>query len=633
MVVTVCPALPGIRSTLVADSIWQSRSSYFGVMGLSAHLMSILAKRSSSNPAGSGGWSLLTRLAAVMVAGVSLPGTLPGAIAQQNLENLEDVTYWRDLCDLQAAAGQSAQESSQAAVNPEAALAFYAEAQIACETAIELAPEDDSLWARHSGILLAQDQHPNAIASAGQALRFNPENSLAFTYRCISHYELGNLEMALDACNDALRVDGSWGNQAPSLAWQYRGRILAGQGDPASALVAYLRTLLLEPEDSRTLLYECQAYLDLDNYDSAVNSCQSALSGTSNWGPESPALAWFYQGVAHFERGDYPEAVAAFDRAVDIDPLHALTWAYQGRVLSARGAYSEALLSYSQAVAMQPDLARGLVGQCFAFNKTADYASAQAACEAALQMGDNEWWDLGPAEGWAQLAQALAGQGSYEDALAAANRAVGIRPDYAAAWGDRGVILWYLEDYEGAIASTQQAIQLDEQAARPWANLGSILRSLGQYPEALAAYDAALQRSPNDPGIWANRSVVQWHLGQYEEATLSANVAVNRNPEFITGWYNRGTALMALGRYGEAAAAFDQVLRLDPNHAEGWTGLGAALSQLGRNDEARLALTQALSLNPQQPIAQDILGSLPPPQAGAAAPASPLPAIPPATAP
>lgn len=601
-----------------------------GVMGFRYQLLPI-PKQQRMSLFGFSHWALF---GSVVLAGFSM-GAAPAAIAQQNLESLEDVEYWRNLCDLQANAGQSAQESSQAAENPDAALALYAEAQVSCEMGIELAPQDDDLWARHSGILLAQGQHPNAIASADQSLRFNPENSLAFTYRCISHFELGNLEMALDACNDALRVDGSWGNQAPALAWQYRGRILAAQDDPESALVAYLRTLLLEPEDSRTLLYECQAHIDLADYDSAVSSCEAALEGTGNWGPESPALAWFYQGVAHFELEAYPAAVAAFDRAADIDPLHALTWAYQGRVLAARESYAEALLSYTQAVAMQPDLARGLVGQCLAFNKTADYASAQAACETALQMGDNEWWELGPAEGWAQLAQALAGQGSYEDALAASNRAVGIRPEYAAAWSDRGVVLWYLEDYVEAIASTQQAIQLDGQAARPWANLGSILRSLGQYPDALAAYDDALQRDSNNPNIWANRSVVLWHLGQFEEAVLSANRAVNLDPDFITGWYNRGAALISQGRFSEAADAFNRAINLDPNYATAWTGLGVALSQLERYDEARFVLTQALSLNANQPIAQAILNSLPPPQAAAPAASNNggVPALLPATAP
>jgi tetratricopeptide (TPR) repeat protein len=514
-------------------------------------------------------------------------------MAQENLQDLEDVDYWRNLCDLQANAGE------------------YAEAQKACEAAIELEPRNDGLWARHSGVLLAQDQYPNAIASADQALRFNGENSLAYTYTCMSHYELGNLEMALDNCNDALRVDGSWGNQSPALAWQYRGLILTAQGDPAAALVAYGRTLLLEPEDSRTLLHECEAYLALANYDNAIASCAAALAGNGNWGPTAPALAWLNQGIAEFEQGDYIEAIAALDRAVDLDPLLTLAWAYQGRVLATDERHTEALISYTQAVALKPDSARALVGQCAAFNKTRQYAEAGAACEAALQASDGDWWELGPAEGWRQYAQALAGQGLYEEALAASSRAVGIRPDYAAAWSDRGVVLWYLGRYAEAIAATQQALQLDDTNPRPWANLGSILRTLGQYGDALAAYENALLLDPNNPTIWANRSVVLWYLTRYEESLLSANRAVNLDPRLVAGWYNRGTALVSLQRYPEAGEAFNQAFLLDPQNPDVLTGLGFVLSQLGRYGEARQVLAQALALNPQQPIAQAILEALP----------------------
>jgi tetratricopeptide (TPR) repeat protein len=517
-------------------------------------------------------------------------------MAQENLQDLEDVDYWRNLCDLQANAGE------------------YAEAQKACEAAIELEPRNDGLWARHSGVLLAQDQYPNAIASADQALRFNAENSLAYTYTCMAHYELGNWELALDHCNDALRVDGSWGNQSPALAWQYRGLILTAQGDPAAALVAYGRTLLLEPEDSRTLLHECEAHLALANYDNAIASCAAALAGNGNWGPTAPALAWLNQGIAQFEQGNYTGetgAIAALDRAVDLDPLLTLAWAYQGRVLANDERHTEALISYTQAVALKPDSARALVGQCAAFNKTRQYAEAGAACEAALQASDGDWWELGPAEGWRQYAQALAGQGLYEEALAASSRAVGIRPDYAAAWSDRGVVLWYLGRYAEAIAATQQALQLDDTNPRPWANLGSILRTLGQYGDALAAYENALLLDPNNPTIWANRSVVLWYLTRYEESLLSANRAVNLDPRLVAGWYNRGTALVSLQRYPEAGEAFNQAFLLDPQNPDVLTGLGFVLSQLGRYGEARQVLAQALALNPQQSIAQAILEALP----------------------
>lgn len=550
--------------------------------------------------------------------GLAIAALFPGAaLAQANLENLQDVDYWRTLCDLQAAARQ------------------YPEAQEACEAAIELAPRSDGLWAHHSGILLAQDQHPSAIASAMQALRFNPRNSLAYTYICMAQYTLENLESALDACNEALRVDGSWGNQSPALAWLHRGLILAAQGDPASALVAYARTLLLEPEDARTQLHECEAHLALENYPSAITSCQRALAGNGRWGPTAPALAWLNQGIAHFRQGSDREATAAFDRAVDLDPQLTLAWAYQGRVLARRNLHTEALVSYTQAVSLQPDSARALVGQCTALNKTRQYEAAVAACEQALQDSDGDWWPLGPVEAWTQYAQALAGQGQYEEALAATSRAVGIRPDYAAAWADRGVVLWYLRRYDEAIAATQEALTLDDTAARPWINLGSILRSLGQYGDALDAYDNALEREPNNPQLWANRSVAQWHLSRYDQAVLSANQAINLNPRFAAGWYNRGTALLALGRYDEALNAFVQVIALESNNADAFTGAGVALGQLGRFDEARQALSQAIALNPNQGIAQNLLAALPPPGSSGPPPSgngnnrTPLPLLPP----
>jgi tetratricopeptide (TPR) repeat protein len=538
------------------------------------------------------------------------------AIAQENLQDLNDVEYWRNLCDLQADAAQ------------------YAEAQKACEAAIELEPRNDGLWARHSGILFAQEQHPNAIASATQALRFNPENSLAFTYTCMAHFALGNLELALDNCNDALRVDGSWGNQSPALAWLHRGLILTDQGDPAGALVAYARTLLLEPEDARTLLHQCEAQLALQDYDSAIASCQQARVGNGEWGPTAPALAWLNQGIAEFERGNSTAAIAAFDGAVDLDPSLALAWSYQGRALAQQEQHTEALLSYNQAVALQPESARALVGQCAALNKTRQYEAAAAACEAALQASDGDWWAIGPAEAWTQYAQALAGQGQYEAALAASNRAIGLRPNYAAAHSDRGVVLWYLRQYDAAIAATLRAIELTQgNNVRYLINLGSIYRSIGDDSSALQTYNEALQIAPNSPNVLVNRSVVLWQLGRYPDALADATLAADliardpgaiNDPLLVAALYNQGTALFSLGRYTEAGQAFNRAVNLDPENASVWAGLGAVLGQLGRVAEAREALTTALNLNPQLAIAQNLLNTL------TGAPGNGVPSPPPA---
>ena len=94
-------------------------------------------------------------------------------LAQEDLKDkLEDFDYWKDLCNLQADAKK------------------YKEALAACEQGIALEPKDAPIWADHSGVLLALKQYPEAIASAERALKFDSENSLAYTYICLSFLKI-----------------------------------------------------------------------------------------------------------------------------------------------------------------------------------------------------------------------------------------------------------------------------------------------------------------------------------------------------------------------------------------------------------------------------------------------------------
>ncbi|NJL86354.1 MAG: tetratricopeptide repeat protein [Leptolyngbyaceae cyanobacterium SM1_1_3] len=509
------------------------------------------------------------------------------------LEELKDFDYWRNLCELQASAQQ------------------YDEAIAACEKAIELEPRDSNIWALHSGILVAQQQYPAAIASASQSLSLNAANSLALTYQCISFSELGQSEKALDRCNEALRVNGSWGNQSPALAWFRRGIILAQQEDYEQALVAYERVLLIDPADSLVLAYRCEALRNLASYEAAISACQEALVGSGDWRDQSSAIAWYNQGLAQAQLKDYEAAIALYDRAIEVDPENALVWTAQGRALEQLEKYAEALTSYSRAVDLKPEHSRALVGQCTLLNKLEQYEMAIAACKQALAPeSDGIWWEIGPAQAWIQQAYALTGQGDYEAALASANRAVGISPNFTEAWSDRSVILWYLERYAEALASTQKAIELDPTYARAWANQARILRTLEEDEAALSAYERALELDPTDAMTWANRSVVLWHLQSYEPALLSANRAINLDLELFQGWYNRAVNLAALSRYEEATAAYQQALQIDAENADAWAGLALAFSRLGRLEDAKVVATRALAINPTQSTALALMQNI-----------------------
>ncbi|NER85327.1 MAG: tetratricopeptide repeat protein, partial [Leptolyngbya sp. SIO1D8] len=319
------------------------------------------------------------------------------------------------------------------------------------------------------------------------------------------------------------------------------------------------------------------------------------------------------------------------------------TWIQQGWALEHLDRPTEALTSYTRAVELAPESSRALVGQCTVLNQLARYEENQlaryeeavAACQQAIQ-GDGQWWPLGSAQAWSEQAQALAGTGKFEEAWAASNRAVGIRPDYAEAWSNRSVVLWYLgvqeeadrdqslTHFAAAEESARRSIELDAAVARPWANLGRILRSQGQlfadvgnlefaataYQEALDAYEEALLLEGEDAGIWSNYSVVLWLLGQYEEALAAANQAIRFDANSTQAWQNQGAVLVALGRYEAAQTSYMQAITLDEENAVAWASLGIIQLRLDQLEAGRASLDKALALDPEQPLAQQALEQL-----------------------
>lgn len=522
----------------------------------------------------------------------AIDGTPPTALAlqtkQETFETLEDLDYWISLCRLQTKAG------------------VYDKALEACEQALALEPESPDLWAMHSNVLLQSQTYPDAIASADRALFFDEEHSQAFTYRCMAYSALDNPELALDSCNEALRVNGYWGDTSPALAWLYRGVVLSQTGQLEPAAIALERTLLLEPEYSLALAYQCQVQIDLGQLSNALESCEQAIAGNDDWGNESAALAYAALGRAYVQLSDYDAAIAAYDQAISIDANDPVVWAAQGQVLRQLHRAEEALTSFTRATALDETYTLAHLGRCAALNRLAQYEAALEACDQALQ-GDGRWGELGIAEAFDQRGVALTGTGAYEAALAAVNRAIGIRPNYAEAHNHRAAIFWYLERYDLALATNQTALELDPSNVSFWLNRGVILRTVQQYEAALAAYDEGLKYAPYDEDLFANRSVVLWHLQRYPEALIAADQAIAFNPKSVQGWYNRATALSALQEWETALAAYSRVLALAPQNVGALTGQGVALIRLGRFDDAIAALQLAIALNPNQTLAQQSL--------------------------
>lgn len=513
------------------------------------------------------------------------------AIARDLFQNLKDPNYWIQLCN------------ALSKTKP-------AEALAACERAIELRPGDVKLWAQYGALQLQLKQYPESLAAFDQVLKQQANNSQVLTDQCIALSEMGQKEMAIAACEKALKMNANWGNRAPITAQRYRATLLDTPKAYEEAIAFYDQALTKEPKDSLALLYRGEALKKLGRPPSvAIAAYQQALEGNGNLGGDSSAIVWKTQALTLKETGELEQAVKSLDRALQQNPKDAATWLQLGNTLRQLKRPTEALTAYNRTIELRPNWSQALLAQCSTLNQLRQAEPALVACQKAIQAND-DWGTADSANAWNQQSVALAMLNKPEDALASANRAVGMRPDLGEAWSDRAVVLWYLKRYPEALTSVQTALELNRNDARAWANLGRILRSLNQPERALAAYSEALKRDPRDALTWANLSAVQWSLGDPNAALVSANQSLAINLKLIQGWQNRAIALVALKNYPDAQQSYEQMILLDKANADAWTGLGLMFAQMRQVPKAIEALQTAVSLNPQQAIAQQALKAL-----------------------
>jgi tetratricopeptide (TPR) repeat protein len=99
--------------------------------------------------------------------------------------------------------------------------------------------------------------------------------------------------------------------------------------------------------------------------------------------------------------------------------------------------------------------------------------------------------------------------------LASYNRALKVRPDYAEALRNRGLILHKLKRFEEALASYDDALKVRPDCAEALTNRGGTLCELKQFEAALATYDHALTLRPDYAEAHFSEALCRLLLGDF----------------------------------------------------------------------------------------------------------------------
>lgn len=100
----------------------------------------------------------------------------------------------------------------------------------------------------------------------------------------------------------------------------------------------------------------------------------------------------------------------------------------------------------------------------------------------------------------------LNARGQFEEALAAADRALELNPRYSFAWNNKCVALLGLGRNNEALEAAEQALAANPSNAVAWTNKALVYRRLEQPDAAIKAMEQAVGLDDKNPLIWYNKA-------------------------------------------------------------------------------------------------------------------------------
>lgn len=100
-------------------------------------------------------------------------------------------------------------------------------------------------------------------------------------------------------------------------------------------------------------------------------------------------LTWYSKGTALLNSGNYTGSIAAYDKAIFVDPNHAAAWNNRAEALSKLGRYDEAVASYDKASSLNPNIALIWNNKGAVLYRLGKYNESIAAYDKAISLEPN----------------------------------------------------------------------------------------------------------------------------------------------------------------------------------------------------------------------------------------------------
>ena len=217
--------------------------------------------------------------------------------------------------------------------------------------ATELDPEQSKIWCNLGALQFQLGEFQHSVDSLNRAVGLKPDYARAWDNLAGSLCALDQLTEAERCCHRALNFKPDYADPSFKL-----GTIYFQEGRMEEAEKAFRRVLELNPGYPLAGHYLAMVLARTNRLENALEVCEMAATPPGE--TELPSLAWNEMAFHRYERGEYAEAIRAYEKALTFTPEKAVIWLDAGVAHQQLGELDQARRHYEQAVELDPELAR-----------------------------------------------------------------------------------------------------------------------------------------------------------------------------------------------------------------------------------------------------------------------------------
>ena len=430
---------------------------------------------------------------------------------------------------------------------------------------------------------------PLTIENDGKGAR-SPAIDLVALIRFTQHHQLPEMpdlnRLSAEAARDIFDALKAFADQPNSdESFGRLGRVLQSHEYSAMALECYTKAKGLNRSSYEWSYYIGRIHADAYEGEAAIAAYNEAAELNGEYAPTFLAL-----GKLYVQSGETEKAQQAYQRLVSLRPKSIHGHLGLAQIAFDRKEFAEVVERLNELASGSRDFRmHNLLGQAYQqlgeLEKARDHLAIVKSLDNQDQLTKHVFFDdplyhkmLASNTTDTALSERL------RAALAANQNEVAIRiakqlsqrdPNDADRWHSLAIAYKKAKRYKEALASAEKSLGLNSASIETQSTKAQLLMILRRNKEAFALLDKLAKQAPDSFDVHYNRGVVCVLSNQYAAAVMSFRRAVSLNDRSARAHVALAEALAQLGERAESIAEYRRALELDPTNARAKQRLGS----------------------------------------------------------